>query len=61
MRTTNQVLLVGHLGADPEGFTTSSGAPGARLRLATESAYKDEHGELKTVTDWHRVLVFGLC
>jgi single-strand DNA-binding protein len=56
MAGINKVILVGHLGMDPEVKTIESGAKVARLRLATTEAYKDKNGERKEVTEWHTVI-----
>jgi single-strand DNA-binding protein len=60
MRTTNRVHLIGYLGADPEGFLTKANVQGARFRIATTESWRDDNGEQKSLTDWHRVVVFGI-
>lgn len=59
METTNKVHLIGHLGADAEGFLTKNSLQGAKFRIATSSSWMGDNGEARTVTDWHRVVVFG--
>ena len=56
MAGINKVILVGHLGRDPEVRTIESGAKVARFTLATTEAYKDKSGERKEVTEWHTVI-----
>ena len=55
MAGINKVILVGHLGVDPEVRTIESGAKVARLRLATTETYKDKNGEKKEATEWHTI------
>ena len=55
----NRVMLFGNLGADPEYRTTSSGTGVLKLRLATTERFKDNSGEWKDRTEWHRVTVWG--
>lgn len=51
MAGVNKVILIGHLGADPEVKRTQSGAPVASLRLATSDQWRDkESGERKERT-----------
>ena len=56
MAGINKVILVGHLGKDPEVRTIESGAKVARFSLATTEAYKDKNGERKEITEWHTVI-----
>jgi len=56
MAGINKVILVGHLGRDPEVRTIESGAKVARFTLATTEAYKDRNGERKEVTEWHTII-----
>ena len=55
----NKVLLIGHLGADPEVRYSASGAAITNVRLATSESYKDKSGEKVEKTEWHRVVFFG--
>ena len=58
MGGVNKVILVGHLGADPELKYGSSGAAFCNFTLATsESWVKDGNKEERT--EWHRVTAFG--
>ncbi|MEZ4235209.1 MAG: single-stranded DNA-binding protein [Myxococcota bacterium] len=57
--SVNKVILVGHLGADPETRTTGSGMTVANLRLATNERRKDDSGNWADATEWHRVVCFG--
>jgi single-strand DNA-binding protein len=60
MASVNKVILVGNLGADPETRYLPSGDAVANIRLATTDRYKDKaSGELKEMTEWHRVSFFG--
>jgi single-strand DNA-binding protein len=55
----NKVLLIGHLGRDPEIRTTQSGDKVANLSIATSESWKDKNsGERREKTEWHRVVVF---
>jgi single-strand DNA-binding protein len=59
-RGINKVILVGHLGADPETRYMPSGSAVTNLRLATSDAWKDkESGEQQERTEWHNVAMFG--
>jgi single-strand DNA-binding protein len=58
--SVNKVILVGHLGKDPEIRRTNSGDPVATFRLATSEAWKDKAtGERKERTEWHTVVIFN--
>ena len=54
----NKVILVGNLGKDPEVRHLESGAVVAKFSIATNERYKDKSGEIKTVTEWHDVVVW---
>jgi single-strand DNA-binding protein len=59
-RGVNKVILIGHLGADPETRAMPSGSTVANLRLATTENWKDKQtGEQQERTEWHRVVLFG--
>ena len=55
----NKVVLVGHLGGDPETRFTPSGAAVANFNIATNESWKDANGELQDKTEWHRCVMFG--
>lgn len=58
--SVNKAILIGNLGADPEVRYLSSGDAVASIRLATTDRYRDKaSGEMKEVTEWHRVSFFG--
>jgi len=56
MAGINKVILIGHLGKDPEVRTIESGAKVARFSLATTETYKDKNGERKDQTEWHNII-----
>lgn len=59
-RGINKVILIGHLGADPETRAMPSGMTVANLRLATTESWKDKQsGENQERTEWHNVALFG--
>lgn len=60
MPNLNRVMLIGHLGADPETRTLPGGGMVANIRLATSEKWKDKgSGEEKERTEWHSITVFG--
>jgi single-strand DNA-binding protein len=59
-RGINKVILIGHLGADPETRAMPSGMTVANMRLATTESWKDKQsGEQQERTEWHNVALFG--
>jgi single-strand DNA-binding protein len=59
-RSVNKVILIGHLGADPETRVMPSGMTVANLRLATSENWKDKQsGETQERTEWHNIALFG--
>ncbi len=59
MAGVNRVILLGHLGRDPEVRYQPNGGAIATLNLATSEAYKDREGNRQERTEWHRVVFFG--
>jgi len=57
--SVNKVVLVGHLGGDPETRFTPSGAAVANFNIATNESWRDSNGELQDKTEWHRCVMFG--
>jgi single-strand DNA-binding protein len=55
----NKVILVGHLGREPEMHAMPSGSSVATVSLATNYSTKNQQtGEWREETDWHRVVFF---
>ncbi len=58
--SVNKVMLIGHLGADPEIRSFANGGKVANLRLATAESWIDKaSGERRERTEWHSVTVQG--
>ncbi len=55
----NKVLLIGHLGADPESRFMTSGSAVTNFSLATNESWKSAEGDSKDKTEWHKVVIFG--
>lgn len=59
-RGVNKVILVGHLGQDPEVRYLPNGGAVANITLATSESWRDKAtGEQKEKTEWHRIVLFG--
>ena len=59
-RGINKVILVGHLGKDPETRYMPSGSAVTNLRIATTESWKDKQtGEQQDRTEWHKIAMFG--
>ncbi len=56
--TLNKVMLIGRLGGDPELKYTPSGTAVVNFSLATNFVWKDQSGEQKEKTEWHRVVAW---
>lgn len=59
MASLNQVVILGHLGADLQLAYTQGGTAVANLRVATHGTWKNREGEKEARTDWHQVVVWG--
>lgn len=58
--TVNKVILIGHLGNDPEVRTLPNGHEMVNFSLATNDVWRDKQtGERKERTEWHRISLFG--
>ncbi len=59
MASVNKVILIGHLGKDPDVRYMPNGDQVTNLTLATSETWKDKtSGEKKEATEWHRVVFF---
>lgn len=59
MPSVNRVILVGHLGRDPESRFLPSGTAVVNFSVATTETWKDDAGEKKERTEWSRCSAFG--
>lgn len=59
MTGVNKVILVGHLGKDPEMRYLENDRTKASFTLATNDSYKNKDGERVTTTEWHNVVVWS--
>ena len=57
--SVNKVVLVGHLGGDPETRFTASGAAVANFNLDTNQSWRDANSEIQDKNEWHRCVMFG--
>ena len=59
-RGINKVIIIGHLGADPETRAMPSGSTVANIRVATTESWKDrQSGDQQERTEWHNIALFG--
>jgi single-strand DNA-binding protein len=59
MAGINKVILVGHLGSNPEVKTIGSGQQVAQFNIATSENWMDKNGQRQERTEWHRVVFWG--
>jgi len=55
--TINKVILVGHLGRNPEVKSFDNGGKIANFSMATKEIWKDAKGDRQEHTEWHYVVV----
>ena len=55
----NKVMIIGHLGSDPELRQTTSGHSVTRFNVATNEYWKSKTGEQNEKTEWHRIVAWG--
>lgn len=59
MAGVNKVIIVGHLGNDPEVRTMPNGDAVANISVATSESWNDRNtGERREVTEWHRIVFY---
>jgi single-strand DNA-binding protein len=59
-RGVNKVILLGHLGNDPEMRSTANGNYMTTISLATSDSWLDKQtNQWQERTEWHRVVLFG--
>ncbi|PHR61809.1 MAG: single-stranded DNA-binding protein [Robiginitomaculum sp.] len=56
----NKVLLIGHLGKDPEIRSMGNGGKVCSFSIATSESWKDKQsGERRDKTEWHNIVIFN--
>lgn len=58
-RSLNKVMIIGNLSRDPVIKTTPSGATVCTFGIATNTAWKDESGELQERAEFHNVVAWN--
>jgi single-strand DNA-binding protein len=58
-KSLNKVMLIGHLGKDPELKYLPSGKGVANFSIATSEEWKDGDGKLQERTEWTNVQAWG--
>ena len=56
MKSVNKVILIGHLGAKPEGRYTQQGISTASFSLATNEVWFDSNKQKHEHTEWHHII-----
>ena len=57
--SVNKVILVGHLGKDPEVKYMANETAVCNFSIATNRSYKGKTGEKVEQTEWHNITFFG--
>lgn len=57
--TNNTIIIIGHLGRDPEMRYIPSGTAVCSFSVATTEKRKDRSGEAQDITTWFKVTVWG--
>jgi single-strand DNA-binding protein len=58
-KSINKVILVGRVGKEPKSATMPNGTAVCNFSMATGKSWKDQSGERKESTEWHRCTAFG--
>lgn len=58
-RGLNKVMIIGHLGRDPEMRYTPSGRPVTSFSVATSRNWTTAEGERRSETEWFNVVAWG--
>ncbi len=58
-RGLNKVMIIGHLGRDPEMRYTPSGRPVTTFSVATNRGWTTAEGERRTDTEWFNVVAWN--
>ena len=58
MSSLNKIMLIGHLGKDPEIRYTPDGIQVATFSLATSENWTDKNGNRQEHTEWHTIVAW---
>lgn len=58
-RGLNKVMIIGHLGRDPEMRFTPSGRPVTKFSVAVSRSWNSSNGERRSKTEWFTVVAWG--
>lgn len=58
-RGLNKVMVIGHLGRDPEMRYTPSGRPVTTFTVAVSRSWNTADGERRTETEWFNIVSWG--
>lgn len=58
-RGLNKVMIIGHLGRDPEMRYTPTGRPVTTFSVATNRSWNKSDGERHSETEWFNVVAWG--
>lgn len=56
MKSVNKIILLGHVGKDPETKLMQSGVQLTTFSLATSEKWKSDDGEQHEKTEWHNIV-----
>jgi single-strand DNA-binding protein len=56
--SVNKVILVGHVGKDPEVRYIKDNTPVCNFSLATSEVYKNKEGQRVSTTEWHNIVMW---
>ncbi len=59
MSSLNKIMLIGHLGKDPEVRYTPDGSPVATFSMATSETWTDKNGGRQEHTEWHTIVAWN--
>jgi single-strand DNA-binding protein len=58
-RGLNKVMIIGHVGRDPEMRYTPSGRPVTSFSVATSRTWTSAEGERREETEWFNIVAWG--
>jgi single-strand DNA-binding protein len=58
-RGLNKVMVIGHLGRDPEMRYTPSGRPVTTFTVAVSRSWNTAEGERRSETEWFNIVAWG--